>query len=317
MKKIINRFYWSGFFLIFVFRFIVYLSAIDEESFYREFFWDEVVQATPEKQPRLALVLSGGGARGLAHIGVLKVLKEERVPVQIVTGTSIGAIIGALYSNGVSPDKMEALAEEIGPTDVVDITLPNILKLFLTDRLLPTTRMEKYLRKYLDQKYFHELPVKFACVATDLVTGEKIIFREGEVVPAVRASATIPGVFEPVEYRQRLLVDGGLVSNIPSFEARLLGAEMIVAVVTASDFSRRDVNNVFQVLSQAIYIQGKVIEPQALALCDIVIYPEVGDVGIADFSRRNDCIDAGIRATRREITRIKEKIIELYLAHKS
>jgi len=108
-------------------------------------------------------------------------------------------------------------------------------------------------------------------------------------------------------------VDGGLVSNIPSFEARLLGAEMIIAVVTASDFSRQDVRNVFQVLTQAIYIQGKVIDSQSLALCDIVIYPAVSDVGIADFLRQADCIQAGIEATRKEIIGIKEKIIDCYL----
>ncbi|MBN1621524.1 MAG: patatin-like phospholipase family protein [Endomicrobiales bacterium] len=285
------------------------LYPLDEESFLTNYLWDSFVNLKPPKRPKIALVLGGGGARGLAHIGVLKVLEEEKVPIDIVTGTSVGALIGALYCSGVNIEKIENMAENIGWDDLVNVSGPTLAKLLIANRLLSSERMEKYLRDNIGNLRFDELDTKFACVATDLVTGERIIFREGEVVPAARASATVPGVFEPVEYRHRYLVDGGLFDNVPCDVAELLGADFIIAVSVSGDFSKNKISNVFMVLSQAISIQGRLLDQESLKMADIAIQPYVGDISSIDLGHSRECVDAGILAARKSIVKLKHMLI--------
>jgi len=142
------------------------------------------------------------------------------------------------------------------------------------------------------------------------VTGERIVFREGEIGPAVRASSTIPGIFDPVEYRHRYLVDGGLLDNIPVDIARMMGADIIVAVVVSADFSRNDVSNVYMVLVQAIYIQGKAMDVERMHEADFVIKPNVSGVSAVDLGHSSECIDGGVVATRRVVAELKNLLME-------
>ena len=285
-------------------------KEIDEENFLTQYFWREVITLKPPERPRIGLVLGGGGARGLAHIGVFRVLEEAGLPVDIVTGTSVGALVGALYSSGISIDRIESMTEEIGWSDLTNISAPSVVTLFLSEKLLSTEKMEKYIADKIGNKRFDELKIPFGCVATDLRTGEKIIFYEGDVAPAVLASATIPGVFTPVEYRHRLLVDGGLVDNIPTDVARMLKADIIIAVNISADFTKNTPSNIMSVLSQSISIQGEFLSGEQLKLTDLVINPEVSDVGIHELWRSRECIDAGIVATRKIMPKLKRLIID-------
>ncbi|GAH56996.1 unnamed protein product, partial [marine sediment metagenome] len=149
-------------------------GVVDEEKFLTQYLWREVVTLPDEKRPKIGLVLGGGGARGFAHIGVLRVLEEEGFPVDIIVGTSIGALVGALYCSGLSLDKIEKMVEDIGWADLTDISAISVIKLLIAGEMLSTEKMGKYIAKHIGNKQFYELDIPFACVATDLKTGEKI-----------------------------------------------------------------------------------------------------------------------------------------------
>lgn len=296
--------------LISISPFIPSLNALEEEEIFKEYLWNEVNVLAPPQRPRVALVLGGGGARGFAHIGVLKILREEGIPVDLVTGTSIGALVGGLFAAGVPVEKMEHLAEDIGWEKITNISAEAVVKLLVAEKLLSTEKMEKYIAQQIGNKRFDELKIPFACVATDLKTGEKIIFREGLVVPAVRASATVPGVFEPVEYRQRYLVDGGLVDNLPVEVAKILGADIIIAVAVGADFTQYSTANILLTLNQAIYIQSEVLTQEEIKQAHLVVRPRVKDITAVELWRARECIDAGISATQKMIPEIKNLIMK-------
>ncbi len=289
---------------------IPYLSAIDEEKIATDYFWQKVRTLSPKDRPKIALVLGGGGARGLAHIGVLKVLEEEKVPIDIVVGTSVGSLIGALYCSGIPVEKIEKIGEDVQWNKITNMRSITLLKLFLSEQLLSTKKMEDYLALTIGNKRFDEMDKTLACIATDINTGEMIVLREGSVAFAARASSTIPGVFAPVEYRHRYLVDGGISSNIPVDTAKLLGADIVIAVSVTSDISKSNISNVLMTLTQSIYIQGSVLNKERLKNADIVIQPNVGDISAIDLGRFEECIDAGIIAARKLVPQIKRFLIE-------
>jgi len=299
---------------IFIVCFLFFLEgqvrATNEEEIFRDYLWSEVNILQSPQRPTVGLVLGGGGARGLAHIGVLKILKEENIPIDIIAGTSVGALIGGLYAAGVPIEKLERLAEDIGWEKLTNISIESLVKLLVAEKLLSTERMEKYIALQIGDKRFDELVIPFACVAADIKTGEKIVFHEGKVAPALRASATIPGAFQPVEYRHRLLVDGGIVDNLPIEVAKKLGADIIIAVNLSADFTQYSTANVLLVLNQVIYIQGDVLAKEQLKQADIIITPRVKDVTAVELWRARECIDAGILAARRLIPEIKNLIME-------
>ena len=288
----------------------IFSSTVDQDKILSDYIWHKFTMLSPSQRPKVAIVLGGGGARGFAHIGVLKVLKDENIPIDIIVGNSIGALVGAMYASGAPAESIEKLAENTGWNDISNFSNPSVLKLFITGKLLSTEKMEKYLEKYTGSKRFDELKVDFACIATDILTGERVVLKEGEVARAARASATIPGLFEPVEYRHRFLVDGGLSDNIPTDIAKLMGADYIITVCVSADFSKNKVSSVFSMLTQAISIQGRQLDDQKLKLSDINIFPKVSDVSLMELNRSRECIDAGSVAARESIAQIKKQLLE-------
>lgn len=284
--------------------------AASQDELLKGYFWNEVKSLPPDQRPKVALVLGGGGARGLAHIGVIKVLEREGIPIDIVAGTSVGAIVGSLYAAGVPVSEMEKMADEIGWNKISDVSRTALVKLVLTEKLLSNERMEDYLRKYMGHKRFDELHIPFACVATDIQTGEKIVFQEGEVAPAVRASATIPGVFKAMQYRHRYLVDGGIIDNIPTDAAKNLGADIVIVSAVRSEFREYGNSNVLMTLGQSITIMGGEMAQDKLKTADVAIQPYVGDVTMTQFWRGPECLRAGIIAAQKMIPRIKDVITD-------
>lgn len=273
-------------------------DAPEEESILVDALWAKFKGLPPGRRPKVALVLGGGGARGLAHIGVLKVLRREGVPVDMIVGTSVGALVGALAAADVPTVEIERLAADIGWDKLTDLSKARLVKLLVTDELLSTQRMEDYLKIRFGDKTFADLKTPFACVAADLRTGEQIILREGSVALAARASATVPGVFKPVAYRQRWLVDGGIVDNVPTDVAKILGADVILCVNVPADLTRTAPSNVLATLNQALYIQGQVIIQERLALADVLIQPRMIDVNTFDLGKAKECMAAGEEAAR-------------------
>ncbi len=281
----------------------------DQDSLLVNALWPKFRALPKARRPKVALVLGGGGARGLAHIGVLKILDQQKVPIDLIIGTSVGALIGALYAAGLPVSRIEKMGQEIGWDELVDISAAHLVKLVVAEKLLSTEKIEEYFERNIGDKKFVDLKTAFACVAVDLRTGEKIVMREGSVALAARASATMPGIFRPVPYRHRLLVDGGVVDNVPTDVARFLGADLIVCVNLPVDFSKHTVSNVLTTLTQSLYIQGSVISQERLNLADVVVTPKVEDVSAVELWKSRECIEAGMSAARQSLPDIRRALV--------
>jgi NTE family protein len=281
----------------------------DEDEFLIDVLWDKVSSIPDENRPKTALVLGGGGARGFAHIGVFRVLQEARIPVDLVVGTSIGSIAGAFFCAGISLDELETLAQKINWKSVSNFGIPSLLGLIVNEKLLSNEYMEKFITGSIGDLRFEDLKIPLICVATDLNTGERVLLRDGSVAFAVRASSTLPGIFKPVEYRQRYLVDGGLSENIPVGVAKLFDPDVIVAVAVSADITKNNTDSVFTILMQAIYIQGRRLDAENLNMADVVIRPEVADVSIADISHAYKTIEKGFVSAKQAVKNIKTAVI--------
>jgi NTE family protein len=275
-------------------------AAPKEDEILRDFMWDKLVQAAPSERPSVGLALSGGGARGFAHTGVLEALSYAGFPVDHIAGTSMGAIIGALYSSGMTVPDIWKFARETSTLRVSrDFRGIKFFNLLIANKLITPTYINQFIETNLGRLSFERLKLPFACVAMDFRTGEKIIFDEGPLATAVRASVNLPGIFAPLEYRHRYLVDGGVVDFIPVDAARLLGSDWVLASVTAGSSGELP-GNVLLSLLKVIDIQGSMLAKTNEQKADFIIKPDVGEIKMTDFE---DCAAAGeaglIEATRR------------------
>jgi NTE family protein len=305
----------SFIFIIFTILFYIPSSSAEvidfsEENFFVDVLWRKAVCIEAEKLPKVALVLGGGGARGFAHVGVLQVLQKEQIPISLVVGTSVGAIVGAFYCAGVPFESITKDIKSFGIKDISNFSYPSFLKMLLTERLLSNEKMEDFINRELGDITFDHLQIPLICVATDLNTGERILLKEGSVSFAARASATVPGIFQAVEYKQRYLVDGGLSENVPVSVAKLFKSDVIIAISVAADITKNNMSNVFLTLMQSIYIQGRALDQYNLSMADIIIYPDVGALGVADFALAHEAVDKGYNAAQKSIMEIKKTVIE-------
>jgi NTE family protein len=255
--------------------------------------------------PRVALVLGGGGARGLAYVGVIRVLEEAGVPVELIAGSSVGSLVGALYAGGANRFALEEMARDVTRDVFFDFAIAPAV--FGTG-LASGHRLERFVHAHAPGR-IEELRIPFAAVATDLDTGEVVVLRTGDIAAAVRASCAIPGVFEPVSSGGRLLVDGGVAANLPVQVARDMGADVIIAVdVTALASGARPPRNFVEVILRAVnvVVHGEVVGARRDA--DVLLAPEVGDVGFIDFDRKDEAIAAGAESARAALPRIREAI---------
>jgi NTE family protein len=282
-----------------------------------------------QSRGKIGYALGGGGARGAAHIGVLKVLEEHGVFPDIIAGTSIGALVGALYSAGLKAAEIEQYALQMNwrrLARLADLTLP-------ISGLVQGKRVTSLLKSILGDVTFSDLRISFACVATDIINGEEVVLSSGSVIRAVRASISVPGIFTPVRVGERYLVDGGLVNEVPVSTCCSMGAEYVVGVnvipdpagmlqelekemrqgkgkkrrATAkpSDWqadkakqSRRRPPSLVKVLSQSLLIPGYRVAMQNLRDADLAISPAVGRIGFFQFDRAAEAIAAGEEAAR-------------------
>src|SRR2546430_53424 len=242
--------------------------------------------------PAIGLALGGGFARGIVHVGVLKVLEQEGIPVSFVAGTSVGAVIGAAYCSGVSPAELEEIAARVRFKDLARWTLSRYG--FATNM-----RMITFLKRILKVHTLEELQVPLAVTATDFGSGEGVVFRTGPLIDAVRASCAYPGVFLPVKVNGRLLVDGMLAHSLPTKPAREMGADKVLAVSLRSHWkSSEGPRHIFDVIGQCFSIAQDVNCAQARTCADLVIEPDVTGFRYDDFERSAALINIGEEATR-------------------
>jgi NTE family protein len=258
-----------------------------------------------EKRPRIGLALSGGAARGIAHVGVLQALVEHEIPIACIAGTSAGSLVGGAMASGLPLAEIEAIGRSLRWRDVGRMTMSRM-------GVQSNERLEQYLRARLPVTRFEELPIPFAAVATDLQSGNAVIMRDrGDVPFAIRASCAIPGWYVPVtDEHGRQLVDGGLIANIPSGVARSLGAEIVIAVDVNAEGAKflGPSLSIISVMVQSMLLVQRTAALHQLAEADLVIRPLVGHIRWDEMSRAEDLIAAGYEAAIASVPEIKASI---------
>lgn len=281
---------------------------LSPDDILREFLWDRFTELPADQKPKTALVLSGGGARALAHVGVLEVLEREGFAFDIVAGTSMGSMVGSLYASGLPASAIRALAPKMDLAQRKILTPAGMFGLMFRGSLIASDPIHEFVVGALGDKRFDQLARRFGCVATDLRTGEKIIFREGALAPAVRASMNFPGLLAPLEYRHRLLVDGGVVDFVPVDVALLLGGQWILTSLTESEMTRQEIDNVFLSLQQVIDIRGSLLAHSLLRRSDVLIEPKAGHIGTFDFEKADEAMNLGVRAGQSAAPKAKQDL---------
>ncbi|MBI3551989.1 MAG: patatin-like phospholipase family protein [Elusimicrobia bacterium] len=282
---------------------------LSEDALLRDHLFRQLVAMSPGQRPKVGLVFSAGSLRATAHVGVASVLENAGFPVDVVAGTSMGAIMGALYAGGTPIKKLREIAKGIKLSSGTNLNAFTLIRYVLADKLLSSAATEAFIHQQLGGMRFEDLKKPFACVAADLYSGEAIIFREGDLALAVRASMNLPGIFAPVEYRHRYLVDGGVVDYIPIDAARLLGAQWVLASVTEADYTHSKPSNVFQSLEQVVDIRGSLLSREQRRQADFLIEPPVGDIGMYETARSKEAIDKGVLAANKLLPSAMEKLI--------
>jgi NTE family protein len=259
-----------------------------------------IVPAEPVRRPRIGVALGGGFARGLAHVGVLKVLEEEKIPIDFIAGTSVGSVIGAAYASGMCAKELEEIAGLVRFKDFSRWTLSRF-GLFSNDK------MALFLTKLLRCKTFEELRIPLAVTATDIITGEPAVFTSGDLIDPVRASCAYPGMFLPVNINGRLLVDGLLGHGVPSAPLRDMGADRVIAIYLSAHWVKpKGPRHVFDLIGQCFSIaQARMCGPWKAA-SDVVVEPAIGEFGYDEFNRAPDLIRAGETATRAAMEQIRQ-----------
>lgn len=256
----------------------------------------------PKPKPvRVGLALGGGAAKGFAHIGAIKMLEANGIHVDVIAGTSAGSVVGALYASGLDPFEMQRRAMALDESSIRDVRL-------FSGGLVQGQALQDYVNREVGQTPLERMKRPFAAVATRLDTGDRVVFVRGNTGQAVRASSSVPGVFEPTRIGDRSYVDGGVVSPVPVDAARQLGADVVIAIDISSKAGGATPTGMAGIVNQSITIMGQTLGKQELARADVVVRPRVNDIGPASFEQRNAAILEGERATLAAMPQIKAKI---------
>ena len=254
----------------------------------------------PRKVPKLGLALGGGAARGFAHIGVIQVLEENGIKPDMVVGTSAGSVVAAFYASGKTGAQLQWLADSMDESQLTDWTVP-----FMSRGMLRGEALGRYINTQLNGAKIEDLKIPLGIVATDLQTGDGILFRRGDIATAVRASSAVPSVFEPVRIGNKDYVDGGLVSPVPVRYVRQMGADIVIAVDISSRPEDAKTTDMLKVLLQTFSIMGKSISQLEMAQAEVVVRPAMSDVGSTEFAARKKSIEAGRAAMKLALPALK------------
>ena len=280
------------------------------------------------KKQRWGLVLMGGGARGLAHIGILDILQKEGLSPDVIVGTSMGAIVGGLFAFGFSPMKLKEIMKDLNLDQFIDRpNLPflpkrphSVIEFFLLDayrtRLQKKIgqdkedKLEEHFKATVGEVCIEDLPIRFACNAVDLISGKEVVFEKGELYKALRATMSLPVVFEPVRMDDMLLVDGGVLNNVPVETAKKLGVEKTVLVDIhrpLKEVSTQEINSTFQLIQRMVETMAANTTIEKIKDADCVIRVDL-DVDIFDFSSPEELIEEGERAASENLSAVKKLV---------
>jgi len=251
-------------------------------------------------EPKVALVLGGGSAKGFAHVGVLRALEKEKIPIHMIVGTSVGSLIGGIYASNPDSFQLEWTAFKINRGDILDYSV-------VSSKMGPVqgAKLEAFVEQNATVKLVEATKIPFYPVATDLNTGETVTLERGSLAKAIHASSAIPGIFVPVAFGNRTLVDGGVTSNIACEVARSKGANVIIAVNLQKDIKDGDITSVIDVIAQSIAIMMHVNSKTKLSYADVILEPDTKGISMFDFSQKKILMEEGIKATERAMPKIK------------
>jgi len=253
------------------------------------------------RPPRVGLALGGGAARGFAHIGVIQVLEEAGIPIDLVAGTSAGSLVAALYAAGRNGAMLARVALAMDESAITDWAFPG-------RGLIRGEALARYVREQTGGKLIEQLPLPLGIVATDLDNGQAVLFQRGDVGAAVRASSAVPAIFQPVKIGTREYVDGGLVSPVPVRFARQMGADLVIAVDISSPPDGNATGDPFKLLLQTFAIMGRSINQFELKDADVVLRPRLAGMSGADFSARQRAINAGRDAATAALPALRQRL---------
>ncbi|WP_153124256.1 patatin-like phospholipase family protein [Peribacillus tepidiphilus] len=253
------------------------------------------------REPKIGLALGSGGARGFAHLGVLKVLKENQIKIDYISGSSMGALIGGFYAAGTDLEQLYKISTHFKRKYYLDFTVPKM-------GFVAGKRVKEFIKIFTKGKNIEDLDIPLRVVATDIKTGEKVVFSEGPVSDAVRASISIPGIFVPEKIDDRLLVDGGVVDRVPVSVVKDMGADIVIAVDVAHVKQNMEITSIYDVIMQSLDIlQMELVELRSIA-ADIMLRPRVEKYNSKAFTNIDEIISIGEDEARRNISRILECI---------
>jgi NTE family protein len=259
----------------------------------------------PARKIRIGLALGGGAARGFAHIGVIKALEAQGIYPDIIVGTSAGSVVGALYASGKDGFELQRTAMDMDEAEISDWAMPFFSKV---SGVLKGDALQNYVNKAVKNVPIERLKIPFGAVATDLNTGKPILFQRGNTGQAVRASSSVPSVFQPVKIGTHSYVDGGLVAPVPVKFAKDMGADFVIAVNISTQTEAQAAASSLEVLMQTFSIMGQRLNYYELKEADIVIAPSLGAMGSSDFAGRNRAILAGEQAAAAMMPQLKAKL---------
>ena len=256
------------------------------------------------KQAKIALVLGAGASRGFAHIGVLKVLEANRVPIHMIIGTSAGSFVGSLSAYGFNGFQLQKMALAFEKSDLVDYTIPD-------NGFIKGDKLEEYLNNAVRRTPIEKFRIPFYAIATALPSGQEVVFGQGNAGMAVRASCSIPGVFIPKRMADKMYVDGGVVSPVAVDTARRFGADIVIAVDISADLDIRPPDGIIDTILQSVNIMYAKLASAQLTRADVIIRPKVGRIGSAEFEKRHEAIMEGEKAAIEVMPAIQSIIARL------
>ncbi|MDP2840433.1 MAG: patatin-like phospholipase family protein [Syntrophales bacterium] len=258
----------------------------------------------PPKPAKIAVVLGAGASKGFAHVGVIRVLESQKIPIHLIVGTSAGSFVGSLYAYGYDVFQLQTMAMALLKDDVVDWTFPD-------NGFIRGEKIENFINKTVRQTPLERMKIPFLAVATNLQTGEEIVFAMGNTGRAVRASCSIPGVFQPVRIGDQAYVDGGVVSPVAVDAARKAGADVVIAVDISAGVAGSVPQGILDTILQSIDIMYAKIATAQLKGADVIIRPKVSHIGSSDFEKRNEAILEGEKAATLALPQIRQILDKL------
>lgn len=286
------------------------LPAVTQDDVLRDFLWEEFISLPAEQRPKVGLALSAGGVRGFAHVGVLEVLHNAAVPIDAMAGTSMGAVVGSLYAAGLPTERLWEIGEHIQMDTITpDFNLMGLLKLLFLQKLPSSSNLQDFFNKQIGHMRFEDMAIPFATAAMDVKTGEQVVFDSGPVDIAVRASMNLPGIFDPVPYRHRYLVDGAVVNYLPVNLVKQKGADYIIASVTPPDFYSQAPQTVAAYLLRVGDVRGAAMIEEAARKANFVIQNRVLDIGTLELDKLHEAGEVGIRSANENLEALQEDLI--------